>query len=317
MKFTSQTLQSRNTRLRFAVCLAVFLCHGICALQLSMVASRAPFSRSFDGSPVQSQKSFSNSVQSSSPSNGITSNLISNLAVMALKLRLDDQAHVGCDVTASSSEVLLKGQVGPVTVKGRGWQSRLGLTCRVIEATVDKCNLDMGRIISNQKLVLNTPAEGNAMVALNAFDFGNFITHPLMKPPGLPQVEGMVNSSSNLKFLKEGVTVDPSIGAVTFYGSYLGEKWLFTLRRGGNGQQAYITVEPGHSSVENSQIDRDSVAAGLAEVTSTFFNKMVFELDGTFLSFRDMMVTGKGKEPSVMMSLSILVRKFPSPGLEF
>ena len=43
----------------------------------------------------------------------------------------------------------------------------------------------------------------------------------------------------------------------------------------------------------------------------------VVELDGTFLSFGDMMMTNKGKEPSVMLALSILVRKFPSPGLEF
>jgi hypothetical protein len=155
------------------------------------------------------------------------------------------------------------------------------------------------------------------MVALNAVDFGNFITHPLMKPPGLPQVEGLVDSSSDLKFLKDGVTVDPSIGAVTFYGSYLDKKWLFSLRRGTNGQKASITVEQGHSSAESSTLDCDSVAAGLAEVTSKFFNEMLFELDGTFLSFRDMMLTGKGHEPSVMFSLSILVRKFPSAGLEF
>jgi hypothetical protein len=164
---------------------------------------------------------------------------------------------------------------------------------------------------------LHSAAEGNAMIALNAMDFGNFITHPLMKPPGLPQVEGRVDSSSNLTFLRDGVTVDPSNGAITFYGSYLDEKWLFSLRRGTNGQRAFITVKPEHSSAEISSIDLDSVAAGLAEVTSTFFNEMVFELDGVFLSFRDMMLTGKGSEPSVMLSLSILVRKFPSTGLEF
>lgn len=156
------------------------------------------------------------------------------------------------------------------------------------------------------------------MVALNAVDFGNFITHPLMKPPGLPQVDGSSDSLSNLKFLKDGVTVDSSAGSVSFYGSYVDERWLFTLRRGAGEQRASITVEPRLSSSEDSlKLDRDSVAAGLATVTSDFFNQMVFELDGTFLSFRDMMVTGKGNEPSVMLSLSILVRKFPSPGLEF
>ena len=61
----------------------------------------------------------------------------------------------------------------------------------------------------------------------------------------------------------------------------------------------------------------DEISRRLADVTSSFFNEMVFELDGTFLSFRDMMITGKGKDPSVMLALSIMVKKFPSAGLEF
>ena len=44
---------------------------------------------------------------------------------------------------------------------------------------------------------------------------------------------------------------------------------------------------------------------------------MVFELDGTYLSFRDMMVTDKGEAPSVMLALNIKVRKLPSPGIDF
>ena len=154
-----QNTKSRNSRARLAVCFGVFLCNGICAFQMSMVASRAPFARSYDGASSQNQNAFTRGLQTSSPSNGITGGLISNLAIVALKMRLKDQAHVGCDVTASSSDILLKGQVGPVTVKGRGWKSRLGLTCRAIEATVDKCLLDVGRIVSNQKLVLTTPGK--------------------------------------------------------------------------------------------------------------------------------------------------------------
>mmetsp|Transcript_34106 Transcript_34106/g.67811 ORF Transcript_34106/g.67811 Transcript_34106/m.67811 type:complete len:318 (+) Transcript_34106:125-1078(+) len=312
-----QFTKSRNIRTRLALCFGVFLCNGICAFQMSMVASRAPFTRSYDGTSSQNQNSFSRGLQTSTPSNGITGGLISNLAIVALKMRLKDQTHVGCDVTASSTDILLKGQVGPVTVKGRGWKSRLGLTCRAIEATVDKCLLDVGRIVSNQKLVLTTPAEGNAMVALNAADFGNFITHPLMKTPDIPEIQGLAGESAQLKFLKEDVTIDPSTGAVSFYGSYLDAKWRFDLCRGSNGRQAAVFVHPMDSIAEMHGHNGDSIAASLTHGVSRFFNEMVFELDGTFLSFRDMMVTGKGKEPSVMLSLSILVKKFPSPGLEF
>lgn len=155
------------------------------------------------------------------------------------------------------------------------------------------------------------------MVALNSVDFGNFVTHPLMKPPGLPETEGNVDPGAQLEFLKEGATVDPSSGSVLFFGSYLGEKWEFKLQRGSNGKQADISVRPLASTDSINGMDTAKISEGLAVVTSKFFNAMVFELDGTFLSFRDMMVTGKGKDPSVMISLSILVRKFPSPGLEF
>lgn len=158
MKLNSQHLRLRTTRVRLVVCLAIFLCKGICAFQLSMVAS-SPF-RQYDGSSTsRNQNSLSQRVQPSSSSTSVTSGLISNMAVMALKLRLEGQTHVSCDVTASSSNVLLRGQVGPVTVRGRGWQSRLGLTCRAIDATVDSCQLDMGRILSNQKLVLTVPGK--------------------------------------------------------------------------------------------------------------------------------------------------------------
>jgi hypothetical protein len=123
-----------------------------------MVASSSPFGKFAKQSLSPRRDSYRQSGQSSS-SQSITSSLVSQLAVVALKRRLVDQSHVACDVTASSSNMLLRGRVGPVTVKGRGWQSRLGLTCRAIEATVESCELDMGRILSSQKLVLTVPGK--------------------------------------------------------------------------------------------------------------------------------------------------------------
>jgi hypothetical protein len=159
-----------------------------------------------------------------------------------------------------------------------------------------------------------TTALGRAMVALNSVDFGNFITHPLMKPPGLPEV-GQADSDK-LEFLKEGASVDHANGAIVFFGTYLNAKWKFTLARGVNGDKAVITATPSVIP-DGCTLDYGALAPQLADITSEFFNKMVFELDGTYLSFGDMMVTGKGKEPTVMFSLNIKVRKFPSPGLEF
>ena len=78
------------------------------------------------------------------------------------------------------------------------------------------------------------------MVALSATDFGNFITHPLMKPPSPPMTS---TSNNKLTFLKENVSVNPSSGTVLFYGMYGGSKWLFTLQRAAeSSQKAKITA---------------------------------------------------------------------------
>lgn len=161
------------------------------------------------------------------------------------------------------------------------------------------------------------------MVALSAVDFGNFITHPLMVPPSPPRIEGLQGGSDDkLVFSKDDVRIDANnnAGSVVFYGTFAGAKWEFSLSRSQSGPRALITATLAEGEQQDraaSSMDYDQVAQALTDTTSHFFNEMVFELDGTFLSFNDMMLTSKGKEPSVMLSLLITVRKFPSPGLEF
>eukprot|EP00546_Thalassionema_frauenfeldii_P009772 CAMPEP_0178916038 /NCGR_PEP_ID=MMETSP0786-20121207/12392_1 /TAXON_ID=186022 /ORGANISM="Thalassionema frauenfeldii, Strain CCMP 1798" /LENGTH=286 /DNA_ID=CAMNT_0020589279 /DNA_START=118 /DNA_END=978 /DNA_ORIENTATION=+ len=231
---------------------------------------------------------------------GLSSGLISSLAEVALKLRLQHQQSVNCIVNMSSQQNLFRGKVGPVTVKGRGWGSRLGLTCRAIEATVDQCDLDVGRVLRDQKLRLETPALGQAMVALDPVDFGNFITHPLMK------------NQQNVAFSKDDVVMDAQAGTVTFYGTFQKQQWKFILSRHPTKERALIRVV---SNEKNAAVD-DSLTANLSQIMSDFFNEMVFELDGTFLTFRDMQLTPT-KNGLLMLKLAIKVRKFPSPGLDF
>uniref|UniRef100_A0A7S2EGA5 Uncharacterized protein n=1 Tax=Ditylum brightwellii TaxID=49249 RepID=A0A7S2EGA5_9STRA len=248
---------------------------------------------------------------------GVTSTLISQLAVVALKRRLAQQTAVNCNVSGSSSDLLMRGEVGPVTVAGRRWRSPLGLTCRAIEAKVQTCQLDMGAVISRRKLILTVPAKGDAMIAMDDADFMGFITHPLMKPPAPPST---INAEL-ITFVSEDVEIDAATGAITFYGLYMGERWRCQLKRGsGNGKGASIIVTHAPSRGVQSQKDNNKFALMEPELTSTmtdFFNEMVFELDGTFLSFRDMMVTQRSEVPIVMLSLDIVVKKFPSPGLAF
>ena len=146
---------------RFLIIASIATIQFANGLQLSMVASRAPVGRhqtQTRGTTVDSNSTRKGSRANNKSPSSVTSTLISQLACMALKRRLEDHTHVSCDLTADSNNLLF-GRVGPVTVKGRGWESPLGLTCRAIEATVNECKLDMGKIVSNQKLVLTTPGK--------------------------------------------------------------------------------------------------------------------------------------------------------------
>jgi hypothetical protein len=289
---TSRIQQATAACIVFVVLLSALTNHAVNAFSLSMVATGSVGTR---GLRVPS-----------APSTGVSSSIISHLAETALKRRLRDQSGVTCDVTANSGDMLFKGKVGPVTVKGKGWQSPLGLTCRALEATVDTCELDMGRVLSSQKLVLTRPARGTAMVALNGKDFGTFLTHPLLRQNAPCLQEG----GECVEFLRDGASINPQSKAVVFFGKYEGETYKCTLQRGGKQQKALITVESQSPELQ-------STATRLSCAISDFFNEMLFELDGTFLSFRDMMVTGKGGDPCVMLALQITVKKFPSPGLAF
>jgi len=261
--------------------------------------------------------------------NDVSSSLISNLAIIALKIRLAKNSGVSCKVNASSSKIMFDGMVGPICVKGRGWESPLGLSCRAIEAQVESCFLDIRSIIQNRKIKLIEPAIGQAMVALNKDDFGNFITHPLLtsQAPNLPGREDGL-----FEFVKDDVEIHSDEeaggggGEIIFYGNCLGKKWRCKLRRASgstsSSNRSIIEVEHAFSTTPHEEIDSIELSSSL----SKFFNELVFELDGTYLSFKDLVVhssperlkNGKSTiDSSALIALGIRVKKFPSPGLPF
>lgn len=284
----------------------------------------------------------SNKNNNSGVVSGVTSELISQLAIVALKIRLEAHDGVQCRVTANTGDMAWRGRVGPVTVQGKGWESPLRLTCRAIEATVQECELDFVRVVRDKKLKLTVPAKGSAMIALNPTDFGNFITHPLLTPPKHTLIDG--SPPDRIEFRKGNVDIDPPSGCVRFDGTFRGWPLRLTLSRGdggGGATSADVRVELVDAGNRNEdgdsaataldEVSRDALEADLSRLVSRYFSDLVFELDGTFLSYRDMMVKVDGKsaaaaakgqqqkqrQPIVMMALTITVKKFPSPGVAF
>lgn len=234
---------------------------------------------------------------------GITSGLISNLAVAALERRLGDDASIDCNVQAEPYD-LIRGRVGPVVVKGNDWRSPLGMSCRAIEAKVGNCMLDLASVVQRQKLILTTPARGNALVTFNSKDFGNFLTHPLLQAPQY-KLNGEIH---NLQFLKENVIIDPKTSSVTFFTRFLNSTYRCILTRSTTNDEAIIRV------VSPSSSDNNNVSTQMSNILTKYFNSLIFDLEGTFVSYRDMALNSDG---NVMIELNILVKKFPSRKLNF
>lgn len=348
----------------------------------------------------------------------VTSALIARLVEAAVASRLDEARDVACRVAPLSSSATTPADwlrllndgvvvVGPVTVTGKEWRycsrsrssttSNIGpgvvaLSCRAIEATVHRCELDAGHLLSSalasssqqyrdddtstnnndQKnnnngqmrlRLANPPARGQAMVALSAHDFDNFVAHPLVNSQrrtaaafrGENGVDKGGDDGDNddvaIDFLRGCTQINAGAAAassVVFFCRHAGKKWRCALQRSlspppfagavatpharsGGGGVVHVTAvavdvadEPndmpvvvgGVESDRRHDDDEDSATgAALAEALRRFFNDMVLELDGTRLSFRDLMVTSRGSGdgcPTVMVAVNIAVQKLPS-----
>lgn len=207
---------------------------------------------------------------------------------------------------------LLAGRVSYVKVVGRKWASPTGrLTCQKIEASVSDCSLDFPSVVSRRKLVLTNPAKGTAMVALNTDDFGSFLTHPLLKPPKL-------DNGEIFKFSNENVSINCDSSEIIFYGSHAGSDWTCTLSKGPESSNALIKATPMNLSEDREEtLQQVDTSLRLTNLLTEYFNDLIFELDGTFLSFGNLLITSKGGTPSILFALAITVRKFPSTGLDF
>lgn len=294
-----------------------------------------PNCRSFQPSPNVNPLGRRESIQrfaapkvTGSESFDLSSGFISQLAVAAIRARLRDHTSVKCEVSAQNNGLLVGSFfVGPATVKGRGWQSGMGLTCRAIEAKVDMCELDKTQVVTERRLVLKQASFGDAMVALDKNDFGNFLAHPMLKPPSLRK--------NTVQFLQDGAAINHDSKTVSFHICYnrkrqRGEeaesegetesknaaRWTCTLRRTANAEKrAVIEVSPVEPIDEEDGVD--TLAAELGSMLTNYFNELIFELDGTFLTFRDLMISNKGASPSVLLKMGIKVEKFPSRNLAF
>ena len=230
---------------------------------------------------------------------------ISSVAEAALKtpLVLKSYGSVRVVIDAPIEAAIARGEVRRVEITGTAWSSPRSLTCRNIEFIVDEpCALDVEAAVGMRGILLKRPARGSARLTFDSSDFGNFLSHPLLRAAAAAR-----RDEGGFDFVFEGGETARVCGDEGYL-EYSGVV-------GGSGERRTIRMRP----MEGSRVDAHLVGADADETfersMASFFERLVIDLEGTELRYRDMTIDPA--RSTVDFELDLCVRKFPSPNIQF
>ena len=217
-------------------------------------------------------------------------------AALASPLVLKRCDDVRVVVDADLARALALGELGGARVRGRGWSSPRDLTARDVELVARDVRVDWSAAMAMRGVVLTRPARGEARLTLDGRDFENFLRHPLARRAA---------RSEAFEFERGDVASDDDDG-------YL--ECDVVMRDG--GARRTVRMRPGEGSTvrATSRGDGDET---LERALETFFERLVLDLDGTELRYRDMTIDARATAPTVTFELDLCVKRFPSPGIRF
>jgi len=231
---------------------------------------------------------------------------ISSVAEAALKtpLVLKSYGSVRVVIDAPIEAAIARGEVRRVEITGTAWSSPRSLTCRNIEFIVDEpCALDVEAAVGMRGILLKRPARGSARLTFDSSDFGNFLSHPLLRAAAA----AARRDKGGFDFVFEGGETARVCGDEGYL-EYSGVV-------GGSGERRTIRMRP----MEGSRVDAHLVDADADETfersMASFFERLVIDLEGTELRYRDMTIDPA--RSTVDFELDLCVRKFPSPNIQF
>ena len=231
---------------------------------------------------------------------------ISAVAEAALKtpLVLKSYGSVRVAIEAPIEAAIARGEVRRVEITGTGWSSPRSLTCRNIEFIVDEpCALDVEAAMQMRGILLKRPARGRARLTFDSRDFGNFLSHPLLRAAAAAAAA----RRDGFDFVFEGGETARVCGNEGFL-EYSGVI-------GASGERRTVRMRP----MEGSRVDARLVGADADETfersMASFFERLVIDLEGTELRYRDMTIDPA--RSTVDFELDLCVKKFPSPNIQF
>ncbi|DBB02325.1 hypothetical protein WJX82_005664 [Trebouxia sp. C0006] len=300
----------------------------------SRISSRNSDSKNFLSSKPgllsrRRQKKVANLVFVRSASTDLSAGLLEAVATAALqsRLRLHDkvEADISCNLLG-----LLAGQVDSVHIYGTGWQSKAGLTARVLEVFLGKAQLDIEAILTKQRILLKSIPRGTAKIVFTARDFGHFLAHPLLRQAAATAVQGQL-----FAFDEHSVQFNsfygPS-GAISFSGRWQadGHSYSLTMVPQGNTAQVTALTEEVSEALSEQDLEMTAISADLSgadkasllvsEELSRFFSNLTISLQGIQLSYNSMKMSSQtsGADGDVLeLHLGVAVLEFPPPNLDF
>eukprot|EP00850_Spirogloea_muscicola_P022068 SM000275S10324 [mRNA] locus=s275:2973:5925:- [translate_table: standard] len=223
--------------------------------------------------------------------------LLARVATVALQSRLVAYETVDAEIDCTLPS-LLAGRVAGVRIRGRGWQV----------------------------IMLVTAARGSAKFFFDAKDFDHFLLHPLMTRASATAVRGRrfrFLPGTEVHWQRANLISD---GLICFRGIWEFDQREYAVRLQGAPPGIHdpvqITARCCDETVrEGSYKDSSEV---VAQGLQSFFSSLCLDLDGTDLtinsiSFCEVQQTQPraATVPATVLSLDMLVRKFPSPQLDF
>lgn len=264
-----------------------------------------------------------------SASTDLSAGLLEAVATAALQSRLREHDKVEADISCNLLG-LLAGQVDSVHIYGTGWQSKAGLTARVLEVFLGKAQLDIEAILTKQRILLKSIPRGTAKIVFTARDFGHFLAHPLLRQAATTAVQGQL-----FAFDEHSVQFNsfygPS-GAISFSGRWQadGHSYSLTMVPQGNTAQVTALTEEIGEALSKQDLEMTAISADLSgadeasllvsEELSRFFSNLTISLQGIQLSYNSMKLSSQtsGADGDVLeLHLDVAVLEFPPPNLDF
>jgi len=185
-------------------------------------------------------------------------------------------------------------RIDPAAVVAR--LAEAALASPLVLKRCDDVRVDWSAAMAMRGVVLTRPARGEARLTLDGRDFENFLRHPLARRAARDEA---------FEFERGDVASDDDDG-------YL--ECDVVMRDG--GARRTVRMRPGEGSTvrATSRGDGDET---LERALETFFERLVLDLDGTELRYRDMTIDARATAPTVTFELDLCVKRFPSPGIRF